>query len=44
MKVNAEDSTYLLDIEALSKIHRLDVNFFDTKGGLVTSSQPEIFN
>ena len=44
MKVNAKDSTYLLDIEALSKIHRLDVNFFDTKGVLVTSSQPEVFN
>lgn len=44
LKINAEDSTYILDIEALSKIHRLDVNYFDTKGRLVTSSQPEIFN
>jgi signal transduction histidine kinase len=43
LKINAEDSTYTLDIAALSKIHRLDVNFFDAKGGLVTSSQPEIF-
>jgi two-component system, NtrC family, nitrogen regulation sensor histidine kinase NtrY len=44
MATNAKDSTYMLDIEALAEINSLDVNFFDAKGSLVTSSQPKIFN
>jgi two-component system nitrogen regulation sensor histidine kinase NtrY len=43
LKVNAKDSTYILDIKELAKIHRLDVNLFDNNGRLIKASQEEIF-
>ncbi len=44
MVQNAKDSTYQLDVDALAKIHRLDINLFDNDGKLGKASQPEIFN
>lgn len=44
MTVNAKDSTYILDVDALAKIHRLDINLFGEDGELIKASQPEIFN
>ncbi len=32
-----------LDLRAISNIHRLDINFYDTKGKLVKSSEIDIF-
>ncbi|MGB0863708.1 MAG: ATP-binding protein, partial [Saprospiraceae bacterium] len=43
LKVNAKDSTYILDIKELAKIHRLDVNLFDNNGQLIKASQEAIF-
>jgi|GEM_PF-1970847 len=33
-----------LDIDLLSQIHRMDVNLYDLKGDLISSSQPTVFS
>lgn len=44
MTVNAKDSAYILDVDALADIHRMDINFFAVNGKLIKASQPEIFD